>query len=106
MAPQPFTLLRTNFHTPQVRGEWVRRPRLETRLKRGMDRRFTLVSAPVGFGKSSLVASALSESERHDAWLSLDEGDNDPVRFWAYVIAAIQTFRTFAPLYGVSHNCR
>jgi LuxR family maltose regulon positive regulatory protein len=87
---QPFTLLRTKLHTPQVRGDWVRRPRLEKRLKQGMDRRLTLVSAPAGFGKSSLVASALSESDRHAAWLSLDEGDNDPVRFWTYVIAAIQ----------------
>jgi LuxR family maltose regulon positive regulatory protein len=89
-APHPFTLLRTKLHTPQVRGDWVRRPRLEKRLKQGLDRRLTLVSAPAGFGKSSLVASALSESDHHAAWLSLDEGDNDPVRFWAYFIAAIQ----------------
>jgi LuxR family maltose regulon positive regulatory protein len=87
---QPFTLLRTKLHTPQVRSDWVRRPRLEKRLKQGLDRRLTLVSAPAGFGKSSLVASSLSESDRHAAWLSLDEGDNDPVRFWTYVIAAVQ----------------
>jgi LuxR family maltose regulon positive regulatory protein len=87
---QPFTLLRTKFHAPQVRSDWVRRPRLEKRLDQGLDRKLTLVSAPAGFGKSSLVASSLSESERHATWLSLDEGDNDPVRFWTYVIAAIQ----------------
>jgi LuxR family maltose regulon positive regulatory protein len=90
IAPQPFTLLRTKFHTPQVRSDWVRRPRLEKRLDQGLDRKLTLVSAPAGFGKSSLVASSLSESDRHAAWLSLDEGDNDRVRFWTYVIAAIQ----------------
>ncbi|MEJ2734758.1 MAG: LuxR C-terminal-related transcriptional regulator [Anaerolineae bacterium] len=90
IAPQPFTLLRTKFYTPQVRGDWVCRPRLEKRLKQGLDRRLTLVSAPAGFGKSSLVASALSENDRHAAWLSLDESDNDAVRFWTYVIAAIQ----------------
>ena len=91
IAPQPFTLLRTKLHTPQVRSDWVRRPRLEKRLKQGLDRKLTLVSAPAGFGKSSLVASSLFESDRHAAWLSLDEGDNDPARFWTYVIAAIQT---------------
>ena len=90
IAAQPFTLLRTKLHQPQVRSDWVRRPRLEKRLDQGLDRKLTLVSAPAGFGKSSLVASSLSESERHATWLSLDEGDNDPVRFWTYVIAAIQ----------------
>ncbi|HSR32667.1 MAG TPA: LuxR C-terminal-related transcriptional regulator, partial [Anaerolineae bacterium] len=78
------------LHAPQVRSDWVRRPRLEKRIDQGLGRKLTLVSAPAGFGKSSLVASALLESERHAAWLSLDEGDNDPVRFWMYVIAAIQ----------------
>jgi LuxR family maltose regulon positive regulatory protein len=87
---QPFILLRTKLHQPQVRSDWVRRPRLEKWLKQGLDRKLTLVSAPAGFGKSSLVASSLAESDRHATWLSLDEGDNDPVRFWAYVIAAIQ----------------
>jgi LuxR family maltose regulon positive regulatory protein len=52
--------------------------------------KLTLVSAPAGFGKSSLVASALFESGHHATWLSLDEGDNDPVRFWTYLIAAVQ----------------
>jgi len=89
-AAQPFTLLRTKLHQPQVRPEWVRRLRLEKRLNQGLDRKVTLVSAPAGFGKSSLVASSLAESDRHTTWLSLDEGDNDPVRFWTYVIAAIQ----------------
>lgn len=73
IAPQPFTLLRTKLYKPQVRSDWVRRPRLEKRLKQGMDRKLTLVSALAGFGKSSLVASSLSESERHATWLSLDE---------------------------------
>ena len=87
---QSFILLRTKLHQPQVRSDWARRPRLLKQLDLGLDRRLTLVSAPAGFGKSSLVASSLSESDRHATWLSLDEGDNDPVRFWTYVIAAIQ----------------
>ena len=90
-AAQPFTLLRTKLHTPQVRTDWVRRPRLEEHLNQGLDRRVTLASAPAGFGKSSLVVSSLAETDHHAAWLSLDEGDNDPARFWAYVIGAIQT---------------
>jgi ATP/maltotriose-dependent transcriptional regulator MalT len=90
---QPFNLLRTKFHTPQVRSDWLRRPRLEKRLKQGLDRRLTLVSAPAGFGKSSLVASSLPESNHHAIWLSLDEGDNDAVRFWTYIIAAIQAVK-------------
>ena len=54
-AAQPFTLLRTKLHQPHMCPEWVRR--LEKRLKQGLDRKLTLVSAPAGFGKSSLVAS-------------------------------------------------
>jgi len=90
IVSQPFTLLRTKLHKPQVRSDWVRRPRLEKQLEQGMERKLTLVSAPAGFGKSSLVASSLSESDRHATWLSLDEGDSDPIRFWTYVIAAVQ----------------
>lgn len=57
----------------------------------GSNRKLTLVSAPAGFGKSTLVSSWLAERGVQAAWLSLDEGDNDPVRFWTYLIAAIQT---------------
>jgi LuxR family maltose regulon positive regulatory protein len=56
-----------------------------------LTRKLTLVSAPTGFGKSTLVTGWLSESDQPVAWLSLDQGDNDPVRFWTYTIAAIQT---------------
>jgi LuxR family maltose regulon positive regulatory protein len=50
-----------------------------------------LIAAPAGFGKSTLVSNWLAESDGQAAWLSLDRGDNDPVKFWTYVIAAIQT---------------
>ena len=85
-------ILKTKLYAPPLPSEVVSRPKLVERLNRGLHsgRRLTLVSAPAGFGKSTLVAGWLEESDRDVAWLSLDEGDNDPVRFWTYIIAAIQ----------------
>jgi LuxR family maltose regulon positive regulatory protein len=84
-------LLTTKLYIPTLRSDLVPRPHLYDRLNEGSNRKLTLVSAPAGFGKSTLVSSWLAESDIQAAWLSLDEGDNDPVRFWAYFIAAIQT---------------
>jgi LuxR family maltose regulon positive regulatory protein len=84
------SLLQTKLYVPPPRPELVPRPRLIERLNTGMMRKVTLISAPAGFGKSTLVTGWLAESGRPAAWLSLDEGDNDPVRFWAYLIAAVQ----------------
>ena len=84
-------LLSTKLHIPQISVDLVLRPRLYKRLDEGLTRKLTLVSAPAGFGKSTLVTDWLAESGLQAAWLSLDEGDNDPVRFWTYLIAAIQT---------------
>ncbi|MGW8227144.1 MAG: LuxR C-terminal-related transcriptional regulator [Anaerolineales bacterium] len=56
-----------------------------------MTRKLTLIAAPTGFGKSTLVIGWLAETGQPVAWLSIDPGDNDPVRFWTYLIAAIQT---------------
>ena len=84
-------LLTTKLYIPQLHVNIVPRPRLYERLDEGLTRKLTLVSAPTGFGKSTLVTGWLSESDQPVAWLSLDQGDNDPVRFWTYLIAAIQT---------------
>ncbi len=84
-------LLTTKLHIPQPGVDLVPRPRLYEHLDEGLTRKLTLVSAPAGFGKSTLVTEWLSERGRPAAWLSLDEGDNDPVRFWTYLIGAIQT---------------
>ena len=76
------------------------RPRLCGRLDRGTGLKLTLVSAPAGFGKTTLVTEWLAAGPgggRRAAWLSLDRGDNDPVSFWSYVIAAL---RTVAPGVG------
>jgi LuxR family maltose regulon positive regulatory protein len=108
-------LLTTKLYVPRARPELVSRPRLTEQLNEGLTRKLTLVSAPAGFGKTTLLSEWLSDwrlpiadsrlgtdsdsiANRKSkienppvAWLSLDEGDNDPARFWAYLIAALQT---------------
>jgi LuxR family maltose regulon positive regulatory protein len=84
-------LLTTKLYTPQLSIDLVPRPRLYKRLDEGLMGKLTLVSAPAGFGKTTLVTGWLSESDQPVAWLSLDQGDNDSVRLWTYLIAAIQT---------------
>ena len=87
----PESLLTTKLFVPSTSPELVPRPRLYERLDEGLTRKLTLVSAPAGFGKSTVVTGWLAENGNQAAWLSLDEGDNDIVRFWTYLIAAIQT---------------
>jgi LuxR family maltose regulon positive regulatory protein len=88
-------LLKTKLYVPPVRPRErvVSRPRLIERLDDGMHsgRKLTLISAPAGYGKTTLVSTWLSGRKCPTAWLSLDAGDNDPVRFLRYVIAALQT---------------
>src|SRR5207248_8578657 len=69
----------------------VSRPRLLERLNEGLRRHLVLISAPAGFGKTTLVSQWLALIERPAAWLSLDEGENDPARFLTYLVAALQT---------------
>ncbi len=95
--PAPTALLETKFYVPRPRHGLVLRPRLSERLDRGTTSKLMLVSAPAGFGKTTLVAEWLAAGpaapagERLAAWLSLDRGDNHPASFWAYVIAALRT---------------
>src|SRR2546421_85103 len=84
-------LLATKLHPPLPRAHLVRRPRLAARLTQGMMGPLTLVSAPAGFGKTTLLAQWLAESGTPVAWLSLEAGDNELVRFLSYLIAALQT---------------
>jgi len=84
-------LLATKLYIPPVRPELVPRPRLIERLNAGLHRKLTLISAPAGFGKTTLVSEWAAGCDQPAAWLSLDEGDNDPTHFWAYFIAALQT---------------
>ncbi len=93
----PASLLETKLYVPRSRRGLVPRPRLSERLDRGTASTLTLVSAPAGFGKTTLLAEWLAAGpagpadERLVAWLSLDRGDNDPASFWTYVIAALRT---------------
>lgn len=84
-------ILRTKLHRPRVSQELVRRLRLETRLNQCLDRQLTLVSAPAGFGKTTLVCQWLEACDCPAAWLSLDEGDDELPTFLRYLIAAIRT---------------
>jgi LuxR family maltose regulon positive regulatory protein len=85
------SLLITKLYVPLVRSDRVPRPRLLERLNEGLQRKLTLLSAPAGFGKTTLLSEWTRQSAFPVAWVSLDIRDNDPARFWAYVIAALQT---------------
>jgi LuxR family transcriptional regulator, maltose regulon positive regulatory protein len=90
-------LLATKLHRPMPRAHLVRRPQLTARLTQGAAGPLTLVSAPAGFGKTTLLAEWLSEGGTPAAWLSLDAGESDPTRFLLYLVAALQTL---APTIG------
>lgn len=88
MARVPTVVLATKLFRPARRSAVVARPRLAERLGDVRDHRLTLVSAPAGFGKTTLLAEWVARDE-HTAWLSLDEGDDDPERFLAHLGAAL-----------------
>ena len=89
----PTPILATKLYIPPSRPKLVFRPRLIERLNEGLQsaQSVTLISAPAGFGKTTLVSEWIADFTRPVAWLSLDEGDNDPARFLTYLIAALQT---------------
>ncbi|HEX7612732.1 MAG TPA: hypothetical protein VF371_08145, partial [Candidatus Limnocylindrales bacterium] len=89
----PAAILATKLYIPPSRRRVVLRPRLVERLNEGLaaGNRLTLVSAPAGFGKTTLVSEWVAGCGRPAAWLSLDEADSDPSRFLTYLIAALQT---------------
>jgi LuxR family transcriptional regulator, maltose regulon positive regulatory protein len=83
-------LLRTKLFIPRPRKNLVSRPRLVDRLNAGLDNKLTLIAAPAGFGKTTILSEWIQKSPCCVTWLSLDEGDNDPAQFWAYFIASLQ----------------
>ena len=89
----PTPILATKLYVPQPRANVVPRPRLLERLNEALSsgRKLTLISAPAGFGKTTLVSEWVAGCERPVAWLSLDEGDNDLACFLTYLVAALQT---------------
>ena len=92
-APERDALLATKLHLPRPRPGLVARPRLLQRLTEGMGRELVLVCTPAGFGKTTLLAEWARAGRRPVAWLSLDEADNDPARFWRHVAAALDPVR-------------
>ncbi len=84
-------ILATKLYIPPPRNKVVIRRRLIDRLIEGLPGKLSLISAPAGFGKTTLVSEWVTDGNRPTAWLSLDEGDNDLTRFLTYCIAALQT---------------
>ena len=84
-------ILATKLFIPPPRAKVVPRPRLIERLHEGLHGKLMLISAPAGFGKTTLISAWLATEERPAAWLSLDEADSDPTRFLVYFIVALQT---------------
>src|SRR6266571_9297882 len=92
MATSP--LLQTKLYVPRSGPGLVPRPRLIQRLNQGTLGKLTVISAPAGFGKTTLLADWLATAEAGRgpaAWVALDQSDNEPTLFWAYFIAALQT---------------
>src|SRR5688572_20882180 len=95
-------LLATKLFAPRWRPGLVSRPHLIARLDQGAERTLTLVAAPAGFGKTTLLAEWLAArpaGDRPAAWVSLDAADNHSALLWAYVITAVQTVRS-----GIGEN--
>ena len=95
------TLLQTKFYIPSVRSELVTRPRLVNLLNECLNHKLTLISAPAGFGKTTLVSEWVNNFDSEESrpqlngtttWLSLDESDNDLGRFLSYFVTALQAF--------------
>ena len=86
-------LLRTKFYIPPTQPALVRRSRLTNLINESLARKLTVLSAPPGFGKTTLLSEWVPTSQRCVAWLCLEEADNDPIRFWSYFIAALQTLQ-------------
>ncbi|HLJ34264.1 MAG TPA: hypothetical protein VKU38_11455, partial [Ktedonobacteraceae bacterium] len=83
-------LLVTKLALPPVRADLVPRPRLTNQLQPGIQRPFTLIAAPAGFGKTTLLSTWLQSTPASVAWVSLESGDDDLARFWSYAFTALE----------------
>jgi LuxR family maltose regulon positive regulatory protein len=105
-------LLSTKLYIPSTRPEIVPRPQLIEQLNHGLYRKLTLISAPAGFGKTTLISEwveRLSSADQKGSqagykigWLSIDKGDNDRVQFLAYIIAALNQIDRLEPSFGLA----
>ena len=96
-------LLLTKLYIPPPRPDMVSRPHLIEKLNAGLHHKLTLISAPAGFGKTTLISEWLASCGRPVAWLSLDEGDGDPARFLTYFVVALQTL-ALSKVEGIKPN--
>lgn len=92
-------LLHTKLMPPRLHSAAIQRGNLLTRLDASLTKKLALVAAPTGYGKTTLVSSWIAERSFKSAWVTLDENDNDPARFWTYVCSAL---RGFDPALGKS----
>ncbi len=95
------SILSTKLFIPIPRQDLIPRPRLFEKLNGGLDRKLTLISAPAGFGKSTLISDWIHQSKEDVVWLSLDENDNDQARFFTYLIAALNKAEAIETLIGI-----
>ncbi|MDY7031327.1 MAG: LuxR C-terminal-related transcriptional regulator [Thermodesulfobacteriota bacterium] len=86
--------LRTKLCVPPPLSSWISRSHLIKRMDEGFERKLTCISAPAGFGKTTLLVDWIHQNKIPVAWLSVDKGDNDPVYFLSYVITGLQTLET------------
>lgn len=84
-------IIATKLFKPALRPEVIDRSHLTARLDEGRLRKLTLISAPAGFGKTTLISNWISQSGRPAAWLSLDSEDNEPTRFLVYLISSLKS---------------
>jgi LuxR family maltose regulon positive regulatory protein len=91
MKPMPTHIVATKLYIPPPRPAGVLRSRLTARLNQGLHGKLTLIAAPAGFGKTTLVSEWVATCGRPATWLSLDKSDSDPARFLTYLIAGLQT---------------
>src|SRR5262249_880088 len=97
-AGHQWPVLAAKLQLPRLPTSLLTRERLLTRLDISLEGKLTLLSAPAGFGKTTVVSQWIAHQRKLQphpsvAWLSLDPGDNDPIRFWRYVILACQAFQ-------------
>jgi LuxR family maltose regulon positive regulatory protein len=88
-------LIQTKLLIPPIRPAWVQRPHLISQLNDGLESKLILVSAPAGYGKSTLLSEWVHQVSMPVAWLSLESADNTSSRFWSYFVSTLQTLPAF-----------
>jgi LuxR family maltose regulon positive regulatory protein len=83
-------LVKTKLHIPHVRNVLVSKSRLMRKLNKGLEAKLTIVSAPAGYGKTTVLSEWVKQCSSLLAWVSLDKQDNDWIQFWNYVIDSVQ----------------